>query len=207
MPCNTRLQAAEGLAPTTRHAPAAGPQQLAVAALKCGEAWLELSPVAGSSCIYTPAELHQQQPQLFGAALALLAAAGGGEEVQEAAVQLLLLVFGPENFSPDESADLGATAAAVRALVATRVRLADAAGGGSDALAAGVAKLASALAERSPEFVCGRQLPEAVPLSELVLACLARPGPDMATHTLDYLLMANTGGWVVGGLLALRWLG
>jgi hypothetical protein len=165
-----------------------------VAALKCGEAWLELSPVAGSSCIFTPAELHQQQPQLFGAALALLAAAGGGEEVQEAAVQLLLLVFGPENFSPDESADLAATAAAVRALLATRGRLGDAGGGGSDALAAGVAKLSSALAERSPEFVCGRQLPEAVALSELVLACLARPGPDMATHALDYLLMANTGG-------------
>lgn len=38
---------------------------------------------------------------------------------------------------------------------------------------------------------------QATAFSELVLECLGRPGPDMAAHTLDYFLMANTGG--VGG--------
>lgn len=35
---------------------------------------------------------------------------------------------------------------------------------------------------------------QAVALSELVLEVLARPGPDLASHTVDYFLMANTGG-------------
>lgn len=128
-----------------------------MAALQCAEAWLELNPVAGSGSIFTPAELHQQQPQLFAALLALLTASGGSrEEVEEAAAAVLLLVFGPENFSSEESADLAATSALVQALLATKGRLGQAA---SDTLPAAVAKLASALAERSPEYCCG-QMPE-----------------------------------------------
>lgn len=210
--------------------------------------------MAGSGCILSPAELQQQQPQLFGALLALLTgrapgaagaagAAGGSEEVQEAAGGVLLLVFGPENFSDDEAADLAPTTALAQALLSLRGRLGEAA---SDAQPAAVARLASALAERSPEFCCGymaevgslsgraagRAAQEAAPglpkwgrgcasgrqalqlappartavlsqhpcpvqavaLSELVLECLGRPGPDMAAHTIDYFLMANTGG-------------
>lgn len=169
-----------------------GAEQLAVGALQCAEAWLELNPVAGSGCCQTPAELQGQQPGLLGAALGLLAAGaqGGSEAALEAAVQLLLLVYGPDNFSSDEQADLAATAALVHALLASRGRLS---GVDSEALPAGVAKLASAAAERAPEFVCG-QMPEAVQLSELVLEVLQRPGPDLAAHAVDYLLMANTGG-------------
>ncbi|KAL4452382.1 hypothetical protein ABPG75_008044 [Micractinium tetrahymenae] len=176
-----------------------GPETATVAALQCLEAWLELNPVAGSGCILSPAELQQQQPQLFGALLALLTgrapgaagaagAVGCSEEAQEAAGGVLLLVFGPENFAADEAADLAATSALVQALLALRGRLGQAA---SDVLPAAVARLASALAERSPEFCCG-QMAEAAALSELVLECLGRPGPDMAAHTLDYFLMANT---------------
>lgn len=35
-------------------------------------------------------------------------------------------------------------------------------------------------------------------MSELVLECLSRPGPEMAAHSVDFLLMANTGGEVGG---------
>lgn len=143
-----------------------GAEQLAVAALKCAEAWLELNPVAGSGCCLTPAELQAQQPQLLSTALGLLAeGSGGSEAVLEATIQLLLLVYGPENFSPDEQADLAATAALVRALLANRGHMAEADG---EALPAGVAKLASAVAERAPEFVCG-QMPE---VSLAVLGCV-----------------------------------
>lgn len=141
----------------------AGPEAATLAALQCLEAWLELTPVAGSGCILTPPELQQQQQQLFGALLALLTgrtpgaagaagAVGGSEEVQEAAGGVLLLVFGPENFAADEAADQAATSALVHALLALRGRLGDAA---SEAVPAAVARLASVLAERSPEFCCG----------------------------------------------------
>ena len=203
-----------------------------MAALRCCEAWLELSPVGGSGCMLSPGELQSQQPRLF-AALLQLATAGSGDAVVEAAVQVLLLLFGPENFSADEGADLAATSARLQALLATRGRLAPAP---SDVLPAGVAQLASAAAERAPDYCCGHSaevggrppvpsvlpsianlrcgspaclrawalhgplpppslpLPaQAVALSELVLECLCRPGPDMASHTVDYLLMVNTG--------------
>ena len=47
--------------------------------------------------------------------------------------------------------------------------------------------------------------PQAVELSELVLECLSRPGPEMAAHTVDFLLMANTGGWVGGWVDVCAW--
>ena len=128
----------------------------AVAALKCAEAWLELSPVGGSGCVQAPGEVQAQQGPLLAAALALLTHPSSSDAVVEAAAQLLLLVFGPENFAADEQADLAATAALAHALLSTRGRLAGAA---SDTLPAAVAKLASAAAERAPEFVCG-QMPE-----------------------------------------------
>lgn len=181
-----------------RPAPAGAAEQLAVAALQCAEAWLALTPVAGSGCAFTPAQLQAQQGPLLGAALALVAGPASGEAAVEAAVQLLLLVFGPENFSPDEQADLAATSALVAALLASRGRLGGADG---DTLPAGVAKLAAAAAERAPEFVCG-SMPEAAALAELVLECLGRPGPEMAAHAVDFLLMANTGGWPLGGVAA-----
>lgn len=139
--------------------PTTGPEVATVAALQCIEAWLSLNPVAGSGCTLPPGELQQQQPQLFGALLALLTGAGaaGSTDVEEATAQVLLLAFGPENFSPDESTDLAASAALVQALLATRGRLGSSGGGQvSDTLAASVAKLASAVAERSPDFCCGQ---------------------------------------------------
>lgn len=124
-----------------------------MATLQCAEAWLGLNLVAGSGCILTPAQVQAQQGQLLGATLELLVHPSSSEGVVEAAVQLLLLVYGPDNFSADEQADLAATAALVRALLGTRGRLA---GAPSDTLPAGVAKLAAAVAERAPEFCCGQ---------------------------------------------------
>ncbi|KAI3438234.1 hypothetical protein D9Q98_000671 [Chlorella vulgaris] len=167
-----------------------GPAATATAGLQCAEAWLALNPVAGSGCCFTPGELHQQHGGLFGAVLALLACGGGSsDELLEAAVQLLLLVFGPEGYSSDDAPDQAAMSALAQALLACRGRLT--APGSSDTLPAGVAKLAAALAERWPDFCCG-SMPEAGPLSDLMLLCLERPGPDMACHTVDYFLMANT---------------
>lgn len=166
-----------------------GAEAVAVGALQCAEAWLELGPVAGGGCASTPGELQAAQAQLLGGALGLLGDAGAGSEaVLEAAVQLLLLVYGPENFSSDEAADAAATAALAHALLAARPALA---GPHGDALAGGVAKLAAAAAERAPELVCG-QLPEAPALAELVLEVLSRPGPEQAAAAIDFLLMANT---------------
>jgi hypothetical protein len=113
--------------------------------------------MGGTGCCFTPAEIHQQQPALFGSALALLAARGGSDELTEAAVQLILLLFGPERFSGDEAEDFPATAALARALLDCRPRLAEP--GSSYTLAAGVAKLAAAITERCPDFVCG-EMPE-----------------------------------------------
>jgi hypothetical protein len=164
-----------------------------VAALQCAEAWLGLNPLGGSGPCFTPGQLHSQQGQLLGAALALLPG-GGGPHVTEAAVQLLLAVFGPEGFA-EEPADLAATSALARALLACAPRLADP---GGDALAAGVAKLAGAAAERLPDYVCGA-MAEAAALGDLMLGVLGRGGgPDLAALTLDYFLVANTGGWVGG---------
>lgn len=177
----------------------AGPAATATAGLQCAEAWLALNPVAGSGCCFTPGELHQQHGGLFGAVLALLACGGGSsDELLEAAVQLLLLVFGPEGYSSDDAPDQAAMSALAQALLACRGRLT--APGSSDTLPAGVAKLAAALAERWPDFCCG-SMPEAGPLSDLMLLCLERPGPDMACHTVDYFLMANTGVEVEGWCL------
>lgn len=112
--------------------------------------------MGGSGCVLAPGELQAQQGQLLGAALALLTHHTSSDAVVEAAAQLLLLVFGPENFAADEQADLAATAALAQALLATHGRLA---GAESDTLPAAVAKLASAATERAPEFVCG-QMPQ-----------------------------------------------
>lgn len=109
--------------------------------------------MGGSGCVLAPGELQAQQGQLLAAALALLTHPTSSDAVVEAAAQLLLLVFGPENFAADEQADLAATTALAQALLATRGRLA---GADSDTLPAAVAKLASAAAERAPEFVCGQ---------------------------------------------------
>ncbi len=103
-----------------------------------------------------PGELQPQQGQLLSAALALLTHPSSSDAVVEAASQLLLLVFGPENFAANEQADLAATSALAQALLATRGRLP---GAESDTLPAAVAKLASAAAERAPDFVCG-QMPQ-----------------------------------------------
>lgn len=148
--CRTSLQ------PTAFPMRAGGAQGPAIAALKCAEAWLELSPTGGSGCVLSPGELHAQQGQLLSAAMALLTHPSSSEAVVEAAAQLLLLVFGPENFAADEQADLAATSALAQALLSTRGRLA---GAEADTLPAAVAKLASAAAERAPEFVCG-QMPQ-----------------------------------------------
>ena len=166
--------------------------KLAASALSCAEAWLGLNPTTGGGCILPPGELLSQQPQLLQVLLAL--AAGGcssgtsSEQVLGAAVRVLLVVFGPDNFSADEAADRAAYDALLAVLIPLRGRL-----GSAEALplAGGVAQLGSAVAERAPEYCCAGAA-EAVPFSELMLECLTQADPAVVESSLEFFLMVNT---------------
>lgn len=173
-------------------------------ALKCLEGWLRLDPDAtGSSPLVSAAALLRSHPALLHSLLGHLGSFLASPALFNATVSALVELFRPGGRPLAGSPSLGPgdEAAALRlasqALVAQLEQLQQAKGSteGAEALAVGLCKVATALAELSPELACGPTIPEALGVAEVVLRC-CHPGLTGGSGApleaaCEYFLMVN----------------
>lgn len=133
-----------------------------------------------SSCISpsTPAQLFAAHPGLLGTLAPLLAPsapqlAAGADRVQLLATEILSELLGPGTFGEDAEQERAALEGAIAALLTLRGAALAPSGAGA-AAARGVGAVASALAERDAELVCGVS-GGALALAEVMLQCVQRP--------------------------------
>ncbi|KAL3145521.1 hypothetical protein ABBQ32_003345 [Trebouxia sp. C0010 RCD-2024] len=157
-------------------------------ALKCTQAWLGLSLTdSHGRSMCSPGALQKQQSRLFTSLNASICAVDSA--VIDAAAETFEVLLESEEGGFDEEADWRAMSAIAQALLANQNALQ---GGEVESDRARlVAKVGAALADRSPEGVA-QNLPEAVPLAELMLTCLSLGERRVAEFVIDYLDSLST---------------
>ncbi|KAF8069517.1 IPO13 [Scenedesmus sp. PABB004] len=199
---------------------AAGNYGLVHGALLCLQGWLRLSADPGATARLSPGQLAAAHPALLRCLFSLLGAtateAVTAERIECLATELLCEVLGPGTYGTDAAQERAALEAAMGALLALR----DAAlrpGPAGAGVARAVAAVASALAQRDAEVVCGRAGggsggggggtangcggaaaahggggAHVLPLAELMLHALSRPERGVCEAGVDYFLAVNT---------------
>lgn len=195
----------------------AGNYGLVHGALLCLQGWLRLSSDPSSSVRMSPGQLAVKHPQLLTCLFNLLGAtateAVTAERIESLACEILCEVLGPGPVAPDIQQERTAVEAAMGALLALR-DVALAPGPAGAGVARSVASIASALAQRDPEAVCGKAETGAattavggatsngaaavvsgqhvLPLAELMLHCVSRRERAVCEAAVEYFLMVNT---------------
>lgn len=194
----------------------AGDYGLAHGALLCLQGWLRLSSDSSSTVRMSPGQLAADHPQLLTCLFSLLGAtateAVTAERFEGLACEILCEVLGPGPVGTDPQQEKAAIEAAMGALLALRDP-ALAPGSAGAGVARSVAAIASALAQRNPEVVCGAAAVTAgagtsstangvngtavggqhvLPLAELMLHCVARCERSVCEAAVEYFLMVNT---------------
>eukprot|EP00878_Enallax_costatus_P045861 GHUV01055377.1.p1 GENE.GHUV01055377.1~~GHUV01055377.1.p1 ORF type:complete len:295 (+),score=103.90 GHUV01055377.1:1-885(+) len=195
---------------------AAGNYGLAHGALLCLQGWLRLSSDPSSTVRMSPGQLAAQHPQLLTCLFSLLGAtateAVTAERIETLACEILCELLGPGPVGQDLQQERLAVEAAMGALLALR-DLALTPGAQGTGVARCAASIASALAQRDTEAVCGNAaapVPAAngaisngtaavavsgqhvLPLAELMLHLVARPERAVCESAVEYFLMVNT---------------
>lgn len=136
----------------------AGDYGLVHGALLCLQAWLRLSSDVGSTCRMSPGQLAAAHPAILTCLFSLLGASATeavtAERIEGLACELLCDLLGPGTCGPDAGQERAAVDAAMGALLGLR----DAAltpGPAGAGVARSVAAIASALAQRDTEAICG----------------------------------------------------
>eukprot|EP00878_Enallax_costatus_P030732 GHUV01033512.1.p1 GENE.GHUV01033512.1~~GHUV01033512.1.p1 ORF type:complete len:442 (+),score=127.05 GHUV01033512.1:219-1544(+) len=189
---------------------------LAHGALLCLQGWLRLSSDPSSTVRMSPGQLAAQHPQLLTCLFSLLGAtateAVTAERIETLACEILCELLGPGPVGQDLQQERLAVEAAMGALLALR-DLALTPGAQGTGVARCAASIASALAQRDTEAVCGNAaapVPAAngaisngtaavavsgqhvLPLAELMLHLVARPERAVCESAVEYFLMVNT---------------
>eukprot|EP00879_Flechtneria_rotunda_P013989 GHRR01014615.1.p1 GENE.GHRR01014615.1~~GHRR01014615.1.p1 ORF type:complete len:901 (+),score=383.80 GHRR01014615.1:2232-4934(+) len=197
----------------------AGTYGLVHGALVCLQSWLRLSTDAGTTCRLSPGQLAAQHPAVLTCLFGLLGTSATepvtAERIEGLACEMLCELLGPGTAGTTPQQERAAVDAAAAALL----------GLGDIALTPGhvgarvarcVAAVASALAQRDAETICGCAPPatsptaagngrtvsndstrasggqHVLPLAELMLHCIARPEREVCEAAVEYFLMVNT---------------
>lgn len=157
-------------------------------ALRCTQAWLGLSlRDSHGQSMCSPGALQKHRSQLFTSLNACSSAVDSA--VIDAAAEAFEVLLESEEGGFDEEADRRAMSAIAQGLLANKNTLQG--GEVESGRARLVAKVAAALADRSPEGVA-QALPEAVPLAELMMTCLSLGQRGVAEFAIDYLDSLST---------------
>eukprot|EP00873_Tetraselmis_striata_P020657 jgi/Tetstr1/440921/TSEL_029191.t1 len=156
------------------------------AACKCLSAWLKLDVTGAGGRLLSLGEMYSQQAALLSS---LLAAIGddGDEGLIEAASDVLLELMSSGHAAAHPDTERAAIRMVMGALLHHEAKARE----GDENVAHALCAVASAVADRDVVAVAG-QAAEAVPLAQLMMACLAHPERRVVEGALDYFLMLNT---------------
>jgi len=136
----------------------AGDYGLVHGGLLCLQAWLRLSSDASNSCRLSPGQLAAGQPAILSCLFGLLGAPASEavttERIEGLARELLCELLGSGTVGTDEQQERAAVEAAMAALLGMR-DVALSPGPSGARVARSVASIASALAQRDTEAICG----------------------------------------------------
>lgn len=197
----------------------AGDYGLVHGSLLCLQAWLRLSADASNTCRLSPGQLAASNPAILTCLFSLLGAPAAeavtSERIEGLARELLCELLGPGTVGSNTQQERAAVEAAMAALLGMR-DAALAPGLVGAGVARSVASIASALAQRDTEAVCGSGCgasaaaangngaglsnghggaaanPSVLPLAELMMQLVSRPERGVCEAAVDYFLMVNT---------------
>lgn len=197
----------------------AGDYGLVHGSLLCLQAWLRLSADASNTCRLSPGQLAASNPAILTCLFSLLGAPAAeavtSERIEGLARELLCELLGPGTVGSNTQQERAAVEAAMAALLGMR-DAALAQGPVGAGVARSVASIASALAQRDTEAVCGSGCgdgaaaangngaglsnghggaaanPSVLPLAELMMQLVSRPERGVCEAAVDYFLMVNT---------------
>lgn len=202
----------------------AGDYGLVHGSLLCLQAWLRLSADASNTCRLSPGQLAASNPAILTCLVSLLGAPASeavtAERIEGLARELLCELLGPGTAGTNAQQERAAVEAAMVALLGMR-EAAMAPGPVGAGVARSVASIASALAQRDTEAICGISSgcgspttangnstgmanghaaaapggaanSSVLPLAELMMLMLTRPERGVCEAAVDYFLMINT---------------
>lgn len=202
----------------------AGDYGLVHGSLLCLQAWLRLSADASNTCRLSPGQLAASNPAILTCLFSLLGAPAAeavtAERIEGLARELLCELLGPGTVGSNAQQERAAVEAAMVALLGMR-DAAMAPGPVGAGVARSVASIASALAQRDPDVVCGNSSScsssatangsstglanghgaaaavapanaSVLPLAELLMQLISRPERPVCEAAVDYFLMVNS---------------